>query len=408
MKFHTVLAGLLLIVFSTSAAAAPAGEPSPSCTPGADATPSSEAVATQADQPSHEPGQLLLYWPDTESASGELESLEREFGLRPVERITLGTLGGVIVQLRFDSSADLAGLRRKLRLTLRGASVDYNTRYYLEGGPRQFFQRQIRLLPESVPGPLVPIGIVDGPIDLLPALRGVNITRKHFLPPGAIASPPRHATAVACLVAGEERGFAGSAAGASLFSAEIMRRDGDQDSTTTLMLVQALDWLLAQKVRVINLSLGGNGDALMARTFERLARLPVVVTAAAGNAGPEAAPRYPAGYPGVLAVTATNAAFESYAAAGRGPHIAIAAPGEAVWVPDADSGHYVSGTSFATALVSGAAARLLGAEPAHDGAEVRRQLCRHAQDLGIPGPDRVFGCGLLQVSPLLSGRAWAQ
>jgi subtilisin family serine protease len=406
------LIALLLFFYWTAAVAATApeaGKP-PACPPGAESTPSAETeAAADAKRPTHETGQLLLYWPDEDSAAAELKRLEKEFGLVPVERISLGALGGVIVRVRFEAQVDLESLRRKLRVAMRNATVDVNSRYYYESGPRQYFQRQIKLPPELAPGPLAPIGIVDGPVDPIPALHGVAITRKNFLGVGEISSLPRHATAVASLAAGADmgHGFTGSAAGARLYSAEIMRRDGDHDSTTTLMLVQAIDWLLAQKVRVINLSLGGSGDALMARTFERLAQQPVVVTAAAGNAGPEAPPRYPAAYPGVLAVTASNAAFEAYAAAGRGPHIAITAPGEAVWVPDRDAGHYVSGTSFATALASGAAARLLGAEPGRDATAVRAQLCRHAVDLGIPGPDRVFGCGLLQVAPLLSGSAWA-
>jgi subtilisin family serine protease len=407
------LASLLLLalwsIAATAAAAPEANKPAP-CPPGAETTPGAEEPESGgAQRLGHEAGQLLLYWPDAETAATELARLEKELGLHPAETIPLGTLGGVVALLRFDPGADLDALRRKLRLALRGASVDFNARYYYESGPRQYLQRQIKLSPEKAPGPLVPIGIVDGPVDAIPALRGVAITHKSFLATGATPSPPRHATAVASLAAGNDpdHGFSGSAAGAALYNAEVMRRDGGQDSTTTLMLVQAIDWLLAQKVRVINLSLGGNGDALMARTFERLGRWPVVVIAAAGNAGPDAPPRYPAAYPGVLAVTASNAAFESYAAAGRGPHIAIAAPGEAVWVPDREAGHYVSGTSFATALVSGAVARLLGAERDRDAAAVRGQLCRHALDLGLPGPDRVFGCGLLQVAPLISGTSWA-
>ena len=413
MKPLSRLLALLLLVFWSGApmAEAPAAEPGkpPACPPGSEATPAADEAVPDTDRPTREPGQLLLFWPDAESADQDLLHLEKTFGIRPAEKVTLDSLGGVVALLRFAGDVDIDAARRRLRLSMRGATVDFNTRYYFEAGPRQYFQRQIRLPLATPPGLLAPIGMIDGPVESIPALRGVTITRKRFLGPNESASSPRHGTAVACLATcnDSEQGVVGSAAGAPLFSAEIMRVEGERDSTTTLMLVRAIDWLLSRQVRVINLSLGGKGDALMARTFERLARLPVVVVAAAGNGGPDAPPSFPAAYPGVLAVTATNAAFEVYRHAGRGPHIGIAAPGEAVWVPDRENGRYVSGTSYATALVSGAVARLLGAAPEPDPAAIRNQLCRHALDLGIPGVDRVFGCGLLQIAPLLTAGAWA-
>lgn len=109
--------------------------------------------------------------------------------MRPAEKVTLETLGGVIVPPRFDATVDLEAVRRRLRLAMRGATVDYNTRYYYEAGPRQYFERQIRLPLEAAPGPLAPIGIVDGPVDAIPAPHGAAISRKRFL--GAAMSPSR-------------------------------------------------------------------------------------------------------------------------------------------------------------------------------------------------------------------------
>lgn len=397
----------LLLLLAWAPLPGGAEEPPPACPdgmmpPGKDApVVEADAVPREKRQP-REQGQLVLYWPDEETAARELVKLER-LGLRPAQQTRLGSLGGVIVLLKLDGSGDNAALRRRLQASLRGAAVDFNTRYYFEAGPRQYFARHIHL-PAAPSGPVASVGIVDGPVTATPALKDVQIIRRSFLAPGELPSPDRHATAVASLIAGRDArfDFAGSAAGAPLFSAEIMRRSAGQDSTTTLALLQAIDWLLSQQVRVINLSLGGSGDALMARAFERLARLPVVIVAAAGNGGPEAPPSFPAAYPGVLAVTASNAAYEVYAQASRGSHIALTAPGEAVWTPDLEQGHYVSGTSFAAAQVSGGVARLLGATPGAAPASVRSQLCRVALDLGAPGPDRVFGCGLLQVAPLLN------
>lgn len=398
----------LLLMLGCAPMSGGADEPPPPACPDGMMPPGKDAPVVEADssprknREPREPGQLVLYWPDEETAARELAKLER-LGLRPAQQTRLGSLGGVIVLLKLEGGADVAALRRRLQTSLRGAAVDFNTRYFFEAGPRQYFARHIHL-PAAPPGPVAAVGIVDGPVAPIPALKETQILRRSFLAPGETPSPERHATAVASLITGRDSrfDFSGSAVGARLYSAEIMHRTAGQDSTTTLALLQAIDWLLSQQVRVINLSLGGSGDALMARAFERLSRLPVVIVAAAGNGGPEAPPSFPAAYPGVLAVSASNAAFESYAQASRGSHIALAAPGEAVWTPDNEQGHYVSGTSFAAAQVSGGVARLLGATGVASPASVRSQLCRVALDLGAPGPDRVFGCGLLQIAPLLS------
>jgi len=60
-------------------------------------------------------------------------------------------------------------------------------------------------------------------------------------------------------------------------------------------------------------------------------------------------------------------------------------------------GHYVSGTSFAAAVVTAASAWLLAQLPQLNAKSLPRQMCRSAKDLGIPGNDPVFGCGLIQI-----------
>lgn len=381
------------------AASCPPGMVSPD-SPGAEITPLAETSPTASSRAPREAGQLVLYWSDAELAAADLARLEKEFPLARTERIPLAFLGGLIALIHFAPEVDTLALRRRLRLSFREATVDVNTRYYPEAGPRQYFARHIRL-PEQAPAPAAAIGLIDGPVQAIPALAGVELTRQSFLRPGEQSASPRHGTAVATLAAGREprHRFSGTAPGARLYSAEILRRVSDGEASHTAALVAAIDWLLGQKVRVINISLGGVGDAVTARAFERLAHLPVLVLAAAGNGGPEAAPAFPGAYPGVLAVTASNAAYEIYALAGQGRHVGLTAPGEALWLPDGGDGRYVSGTSFASALVAGAAARLIAARPTWDGAALRRHLCLHALDLGVPGPDRVFGCGLLQIVP---------
>jgi len=97
-----------------------------------------------------------------------------------------------------------------------------------------------------------------------------------------------------------------------------------------------------------------------------------------------------------------------YGGASQGDFVALAAPGVDVWVPGADPGRYVTGTSFAAAIASGAGALILAARPTMSKADFLGYVCRNAKDLGRPGRDQVFGCGLLQVQPALDNASIAQ
>lgn len=383
----TLPAGSALMPMATAAPAAPPGPP----------------VQTR------EPGQVVAYWAAADEADAALARLARERQVRPLAVSRLEALGGVLAVFQLEDAAQAAAFREQLLRDFPGLAADFNTRYrpLQPARPRIYLPQRIDQPPATAepagPG-AVRVGIVDGPVAAIAALAGAGIYRKSFLAAGETAAPAGHATAVAALIAGQDAGvpgFRAMAPRASLRSAEIMRSMGTDDSTHSAALVRALDWLLSEKVQLINLSLGGPGDAVMQKAFARLAGFPVALVAAAGNGGPAAAPAYPAAYPGVIAVTATDASDNVYAAANRGAYITLAAPGVDLWVPDAAAGHYVSGTSFSAAVVSAAGALLLGRNPLLGAGPLARQLCRGARDLGAPGPDPVFGCGLIQVGAAL-------
>ena len=89
------------------------------------------------------------------------------------------------------------------------------------------------------------------------------------------------------------------------------------------------------------------------------------MVAAAGNAGRESPPLYPAANPNVIAVSATDAQDQLFPASNRGSHIAVAAPGVDIFLPAPDEKYQMtSGTSFSAAYVSGVAALMLERNPA--------------------------------------------
>lgn len=237
------------------------------------------------------------------------------------------------------------------------------------------------------------IGLVDGSASARqPALARVPMTQRPFAPGGARVTT--HGTAVASLLAGSGGGFRGAAPGAALYVADVYGPTPAGGSA--LALARGLGWLAQERVPVINISLVGPPNAVLERAVSALVARGHLVVAAVGNDGPSADPLYPAAYPGVVAVTGVDGRRRVLPEAGRGRHVAFAAPGADMAAADLKGGFGpVRGASFAAPLAAGMLAHLL---PAPDPAGARRAveaLGRQAVDLGAPGPDPVYGRGLV-------------
>jgi subtilisin family serine protease len=137
---------------------------------------------------------------------------------------------------------------------------------------------------------------------------------------------------------------------------------------------------------VVNLSFGGERDRLVLWLVDRAIDAGLVVVAAAGNGGPDAAPVWPAAHAPVIAVGAIDARGAPWARSARGSHVLLAAPGVEVLSLSGPRGYGLfTGTSIAAAHVSGVAALLLQRAPGLSPAEVRRRLLGSAGAPRVPG-----------------------
>jgi hypothetical protein len=194
-------------------------------------------------------------------------------------------------------------------------------------------------------------------------------------------------------------GFARS--GATLELIDVVEQSSLGPAASADALIAALDRLAAEKVGLINISLAGPAHPGVAERITALSNAGTVIVAAVGNAGPAAPPLFPAAYPAVIGVTATDAAGAVYLFAGRGAHVDVAAPG--VGVTTGRGSDPVDGTSFAaphvTAILAGH-----GVDRESGPAGAVRLLGRLARDGGARGRDPVYGLGVVRAPAAGPGR----
>ena len=195
------------------------------------------------------------------------------------------------------------------------------------------------------------IAMIDGGVASHPALARASIEQRGF---AGDAEATGHGTAVGSLLVGEQGPFHGAARGAQLFVGDVYGGNPASGSATTIL--RALDWAASKNPQVINISLVGPSNTVLARAIAAVRARGIQVVAAVGNDGPAAPPQFPASYPGVVSVTGVDAQGRALPEAGKASHLDFAAPGADMIAAFPGEGYeIVRGTSFAAPL---AAARL--------------------------------------------------
>ena len=317
----------------------------------------------------------------------------------------LSGLGFLLAEVAAPASFDLSATRAGIYEVIGGQQADVDLNHLYTAGvldPQNDEQPLVGLAPrELLPPPTdlsgltLRIGIIDSSIDRRHnAFANASITTQRFVDND---SPPNaHGTAIASIIASNDPQALGLAPTAQIYAAEVFDHNEQQgEFASTVSLIKALSWLMTQDVSVINISLAGPPNRLLETALTRVREKGVLAIAAAGNGGPMAQPMYPAAYPEVVAVTATDDRGRAFRLANRGEYVDIAAPGVNIRHAQAGGGLAASsGTSYAVPFVTVAAARLLQstAEPAL----MLDALYASARDIGAPGRDQIYGYGQLQ------------
>ncbi|WP_053006012.1 S8 family serine peptidase [Kiloniella spongiae] len=321
-------------------------------------------------------------------------------GLPVVDVYNLDALQSVLIQTR---TANAAIVIQELRAVFPDAEIDFNNDLTSSAKPRLYAQKAIGWGHDSGCQNTqlgFPIGLLDGAIDQHHiAFVGQSIVSRSFL--GTQTIDLSHATSIGSILIGNDpvQGYQGLIPGTTLYNAVVLRlsHSGDQLASTVAVL-QGLDWLLSNQVRLINVSLStATSNRVLNKGFVLSLEKGAIVFSSAGNQGPEAPESYPAALDGVFSVTAIDSRQKIYRDANQGDFIDFAAPGVDIWAATPDNkGAYVSGTSFATPHALAVAALILKNNPKISREVLSRALSFSLIDLGTPGPDPVYGAGLLK------------
>jgi len=258
------------------------------------------------------------------------------------------------------------------------------------------------------PGPGVPVTVVDG---------GVDLAHPEFASrPNTVALNEQtlrgrndyHGTAVASIVGApaDGAGIVGVYPHALL---QLWDASPTGSQLTTADVIRGIEAASLRGRGIVNLSLGGVfrsrlEELAIVHAYERGS----VVVAASGNEREQGnRPGFPASLPHVVTVGAVDAADRLAPFSSSSPGMDLVAPGVAipVAVPAAQSpaGYLqADGTSFATPIVSGAAAWIWTVRPELDKTQLVELLRQSARPLDAAGRSPDTGFGLLDIPAALS------
>ncbi|GAA2548874.1 type VII secretion-associated serine protease mycosin [Winogradskya consettensis] len=246
----------------------------------------------------------------------------------------------------------------------------------------------------------VVVAVIDTGVNDHPDLAGSLLNGADFVVRGGSGQndPEGHGTAVAGLIAAHGKGGNGAlgiAPDAEILPVRVMRKGLDY-----IDIGSGVDYAISHGAKVINISLAVNGvDPKALAAVAKAAKADVVIIAGVGNRPEATSVMAPAKLPGVVGVGATDKSGELAKVSVTGSGVDIAAPGvdiasisnDGIYIDNAD------GTSYSSAIVSGAAALLRSKYPEMSAKEVVERLESTAVDKGAPGVDDKYGHGVLDI-----------
>jgi hypothetical protein len=338
----------------------------------------------------------------------QIGSIAQRFGLTAVAQQTIGMLGRTVYTYRIPNGQSVREAIRNVEAAGLPVAVQPYYTFHLTqdrnnpnadlGDPAQYIVKKFHFaeLHRITKGDKAVVAVIDSGIDSnQPNLAGTVSDRYDA---GCDANSPHpHGTGMAGAIASHGQ-LVGVAPQANIIAICAFGGAG-QPEASTMNIIKGLDYAIQRGARIVNMSFAGPRDPALAQALQIAREKGILVIAAAGNGGPKSPPLYPGADPNVMAVTATDESDRLFNGANQGKYVTVAAPGVDILVPAPNgTAQFTTGTSVATANVTGVAALLIAHKPSLTPEEIRAILVRTAKHLGSRGINPQFGSGL--VDPL--------
>jgi subtilisin family serine protease len=340
------------------------------------------------------------------SARATAHSLERDYRLREVSAWPIESLRVHCIVVRLPDLTPRTSLIAQLARDSRVESVQPLNEFAAQtessgnadaespappAGNRPYLPLQVNLTELDVlqahklsQGAAVRIAIIDTGVDYRhPDLRGRIVGRADFVAGTSEFTADRHGTEVAGVIAATAEGGAGVLGVApqsrliALKACWPLPQNAAQAACDSFTLAQALQAAITARADIVNLSLAGPPDPLLARLIRYGMAHGIIYVGAVAPARGRLADAFPIDIPGVLGVQSA----EDAAASSR--HLLAPGHGILTLVP---GGRYdfASGSSLATAEVTGIVALLLADGRRLPQARIEQILTRSSRQLATP------------------------
>lgn len=371
------------------------------------------AVSAASRRSTALPGQLVVKFRQPLS-NALVTGFSTRYGVRVLKT---SSLGAILVQHnpQLSSQQVIQTLKADPVVEYAEPNVTFRTRFVVND-PRSADQKGLGMIGMgkawdiSLGDPRVVIAVVDTGIDMThPDLRDKLVPGFNVLSPG---QPPQddnghgtHASGIAAASTDNRTGIAGTAPRCRIMPIKALNSEGGGDGFS---VATGVVWAVDNGAHIINLSLGGEApQETLERAIKYALARNVSVIVAMGNESTNAL-RYPASYPGVIAVGSVDQTRNLSNFSNYGKWMSVVAPGsqilstmpmQSVYMTSAEGYmneyDFMDGTSMAAPMVAGVVALMKSRHPNLTPAEIKARLEGTARDLGAPGFDERFGHGLV-------------
>lgn len=324
-------------------------------------------------------------------------ALVSEYNLSQVGAFPLASLGIQCVVFQVPAERAVADIMARLTTDPRAESVQLNQVFQGLGSIHndpyatlQYGAQTIRadLAHHRATGKGVKIAVVDTGVETNhPDLRGRVVTTANFVDGGEQTfEQDSHGTAVAGVIAARADngvGIFGIAPEAEIIALKACWQRTPQAPgalCSSWTLAKAVDFAIQTGAQVLNFSLAGPPDALLARLIATAVQRQITIVAAVLEEGGRG-PGFPASLETVIAIRTSDPRGQVRSAVGKAA-AALAAPGiDILTTAPHEAYKFLSGSSLAAAHVTGIVALLLEHEPHLNPRQVQTLLRTTAQPI---------------------------